>query len=77
MFLGFCYQTHYMWCVARFDTICSIKKREKHPRSSVNLVKLQSSACIVTKSNIPPWVFFTFLKLYKWYQTAPSITCND
>ena len=26
------------------------------------LVKLQA------KSNTPPWVFFTFLKLYKWYQ---------
>ena len=26
------------------------------------LVKLQA------KSNIPPWVFFTLLKLYKWYQ---------
>ena len=24
----------------------------------------------VTKINIPPWVFFTFLKLYKWYQIA-------
>ena len=23
-----------------------------------------------TKSNIPPWVFFTFIKLYKWYQVA-------
>ena len=21
-----------------------------------------------TKSNTPPWVFFTFFKLYKWYQ---------
>ena len=30
--------------------------------------------CNVTKSNIPPWVFFTFLKLYKWYQIALRIT---
>ena len=22
----------------------------------------------------PPWVFFTFLKLYKWYQIEQSIT---
>ena len=23
-------------------------------------------ACNFTKSNIPPWVLFTFLKLFKW-----------
>ena len=34
------------------------------------LVKLQAEACNVTKSNTPPWVFFTFLKLYKWYHIA-------
>ena len=27
-----------------------------------------------TKSNIPPRVFFTFLKWYKWYQIAQNIT---
>ena len=27
-----------------------------------------------SKSKIPRWVFFTFLKLYKWYQIAQSIT---
>ena len=27
-----------------------------------------------TKSNTPPWVFFTFFKLYKWYQIAQRIT---
>ena len=37
------------------------------------LVKLQASACNFTKSNTPPWVFFTFLKLYKWCQIAQSI----
>ena len=26
-----------------------------------------------TKSNTPPWLFFTFLKFYKWCQTAQSI----
>ena len=26
-------------------------------------VKLQGSACNLTKSNTPPWVFFTFFKL--------------
>ena len=38
------------------------------------LVKLQASACNFTKSNTPPWVFFTFSKLCKWYEIAQSIT---
>ena len=25
---------------------------------------------LVAKSNTPSWVFFTFFKLYKWYQIA-------
>ena len=29
---------------------------------------------LVTKSNPPPWVLFTFLKFYKWYQIAQRIT---
>ena len=31
-------------------------------------------ACNFTKSNTPPWMFFTFFKLYKWYQIAQRIT---
>ena len=38
------------------------------------LVKLQASACNFTKSNTPPWVFFRFFKLYKWYQIAQSVS---
>ena len=26
-------------------------------------------------SNTPPWVSFTFFKLYKWYQIAQSVSC--
>ena len=40
------------------------------------LVKLQASACNFTKSNTPRWVFFTFFKLYKWYQIVQNIS-ND
>ena len=36
----------------------------------LTLVKLRSSACKFTKLNTPLWVFFTFFKLYKWYQIA-------
>ena len=38
------------------------------------LVKLQALACNFIKSTIPPWVFFTAFKLYKWYQIAQRIT---
>ena len=34
-------------------------------------------ACNFTKSKTPPWVFFTFFKLYLWYQIAKSITIKD
>ena len=27
-----------------------------------------------SKSNTPPWVFFTFFKLYEWYKIAQSTT---
>ena len=30
-------------------------------------------ACNYTKSNTPLWVFFTFFKLYKWYQIPQNI----
>ena len=34
------------------------------------LLNSQTSAWSFTKSNTPPWMFFTFLKLYKWHQIA-------
>ena len=42
------------------------KKREKHPWRSVTFSKVAG--------NIPLWVFFKFLKLYKRYQIAQNIT---
>ena len=36
-------------------------------------LKLQA----VTKSNGPSWVFFTFFKLYKWYQIMQCIAFLD
>ena len=49
-----------MWWVVRFGTICTILKTW--------------IACNFTKINTPPWVFFTFFKLYKWYQIAQRTT---
>ena len=44
-------------------------KKNTHVRMLL-LVKLQALASNVTKSNISPWVFFTFLKLYKWCKSC-------
>ena len=44
--------------------IVQFKKREKHPEKNVTSSKV-TFLLNVTKSNIPPWVFFTFFKLYK------------
>ena len=51
------------------------KKREKHPWRSATFSKVfRLKAFTFTKNNTPPWVFFTFFKLYKWYQIAQNIT---
>ena len=53
------------------------KKLEKHPRRSVNFRSNRlKPATLLTKINTPPWVFFTFFKLYKWYQIAQSVRSN-
>ena len=38
------------------------------------LIKLQNNTCDFTKSNTRPWVFFSFFKLYNWYQIAQSLS---
>ena len=48
-------------------------KNVKNTREGVLLLL----ACNFTKSNTPPWMFFTFLKFYKWYQIAQNITNVD
>ena len=37
------------------------------------MVKSQTSIAF-TKSNTPPWVFFTFFKLRKWYEIAQNVS---
>ena len=38
------------------------------------LLRAYMWASSFTKINTPPWVFFTFFKLYKWYRIAHRIT---
>ena len=69
---------------ARFGTTC-----KKHTWRSVtfskdwNFTKSNTHTWVFSRShcslqlywkNTSPWVFFTFFKLYKWYQIAQSIT---
>ena len=37
-------------------------------------VKNTHGGVLLFKSNIPPWVLFTFFILYKWYQITQNIT---
>ena len=57
-----------------FAPFMQFKKRKKHHGGVLLLVKLQSGAFHFTKSNTPPWVFFTFFKLYKWPYISHSPT---
>ena len=68
--LNFTLQSFFdMWCVARYGSICGNVKNTHG--GVLLLVKLQAN---FTKINTPPWVFFTFFKLYKSYDTAQSFT---
>ena len=53
----------------------NLKKVKNTHGGELILVKLQTSACHFAKINTPPWVFFRFFNLYKWYQIAQRITC--
>ena len=50
------------------EVLCDLvqfEKHEKHPWRSVTFS--------IVAGFYPPWVFFTFFKLQKWYQIAQSI----
>ena len=58
-----------LWCY-----LYNLKNVENTHGGVLLLVKLQAKACIFTKSNTPPCVFFTFFKLFKRYQIAQRTT---
>ena len=62
---------YYMKCLVQFAQYVLFVKREKHPRRIVTFSKVVSFSL---QSNTPPWVFFTFFKLCKWYQIEQRIT---
>ena len=50
--------------------LCNLKNVKNTNGGVLLLVKLQASSCNIDKCNTPPWVFFTFFRLHKWYQIA-------
>ena len=46
----------------------------KNTHGGVLILICRLKACNFTKINTPPWVFFTFFKLSKWYQIMQRIT---
>ena len=81
-FLGFSSKKRFSRCHRMTTELLQHLKGRKFfpcgPRtifSSLFWIQKVAEACNFTKSNSPPWVFFTFFfKLYKWYQIAQSIT---
>ena len=63
------YCLSYVMLCAIWYHLYNLKNVKKHPWRSVAFSKV----AVFTKSNIPPWVFFSFFKLYKWYQIAQHI----
>ena len=65
----FNYCIYVMLCVIWYH-FYNLKNVENTHGGVLLLLKLQ----VFTKSNPPPWVFFTILKLYKWYKILQRTT---
>ena len=61
--------------LVKLQAFSGIRTEYREMRSiSPYSVRMRGKAYSFTKSNTPPWVFFTFFKLYKWYQIAQHMT---
>ena len=73
----FVYEIHCTNCQAvylsEFQRLLKSKSNE-YVMSCAIWYYLYNIACKFTKSDTPPWLFFTFFKLCKWYQIMQSIT---
>ena len=61
-----------MFCAILYHVYNSKNVKNTHG-GVILLVKLQDSVCKFTESITPPWVFFMFIKLDKWYKIAQSV----
>ena len=64
----------YMMRCAIWQHLHNLKNLKNTHGGVLLLVKLQVLTYNFTKSNTPPWVFFTFFKSYKCHEMAQSIT---
>ena len=62
-----------MWCVIWYH-LCNLKNMKNTHKELLLFLKFLASAWNFTKRNPPPWVLFTFFKLYKWYHIAQNIS---
>ena len=65
---------YFLWFLYNTILFVEFKKRENTHGRALLFVKLQASACNFTKSKTLALVFFTFFKLYKWYQIVQRIS---
>ena len=65
-----CY--HFSICYA-WNHLVPFKKRQKHSRMSDTSSTVGAEAYSYTKSITPPWIFFTYFTLYKWYLIPQSV----
>ena len=63
-----------LWLCIYNVMLCAIWYHLYNLKNVLLLVKLQVEASNFTKSSTPPWMCFTFFKLYKWYQIAQRTT---
>ena len=73
LFLRLCLQFE-MLCAIWYH-LYSLKSENTHG-GVLPLVNLQALATSFTESNAPPWMFFTFFKLYKWYESRNASQCE-
>ena len=72
--LKFLFIAYVMFCAIWYYLYNLKNMKNTHRRVSL-LVQLHAFiVCNFTKSSTPPWVFFTFFKLYKWYQITQRST---
>ena len=64
----------YVMICAIWHYLYNLKNVKNTQGGVLLLVKLQAITCNSTEGNTPPWVFFTFFELYKWYQIAQRTT---
>ena len=64
-------ENSWCYCDALLDLVPFVQL--KNVKNTHGGVLLFAEACNFTKINTPSWVFFSFLKLYKWYQITQRI----